>query len=113
MTENPELIMRQPRERLACQRRLETPRLSQVFEKSGRLKEFQFPRAASQAVRTATKRSGPAAKARGRAPCSGRGASGEEALRRGLANRLVPTGEALKNAVWLAHEIARSPQSRM
>jgi len=57
--------MRQPRERLACQRRLETPRLSQIFEKSGRPREFQFPRAASQAVRTAVKRSGPAAKARG------------------------------------------------
>ena len=36
--------MRQPRERLACQRRLETPRLSQIFEKSGRPREFQFPR---------------------------------------------------------------------
>src|SRR5437879_10283104 len=35
MTKNPELIMRQPRERLACQRRLETPRLSQILEKSG------------------------------------------------------------------------------
>src|SRR3989442_14134821 len=65
MTKNPELIMRQPRERLACQHRLETPRLSQVFEKSGRPREFQFPRAASQAIRTAAKRSGPAAKARG------------------------------------------------
>jgi enoyl-CoA hydratase len=41
---------------------------------------------------------------------TGRGVSGEEALRMGLANRLVERGEALDAAVRLAHEIARFPQ---
>jgi enoyl-CoA hydratase len=42
---------------------------------------------------------------------TGRGVSGEEALRMGLANRLVPPGEALSAALELAHEIASKPQS--
>ena len=41
---------------------------------------------------------------------TGRGVSGEEALRIGLANRLVPHGQALETAVRLAHEIAQFPQ---
>jgi enoyl-CoA hydratase len=41
---------------------------------------------------------------------TGRGVSGEEALRMGLVNRLVPRGEALGSAVRLAHELARFPQ---
>jgi enoyl-CoA hydratase len=41
---------------------------------------------------------------------TGRGVHGEEALRMGLANRLVPTGQALETAVSLAHELARFPQ---
>ena len=41
---------------------------------------------------------------------TGRGVQGEEAFRMGLANRLVPHGEALKAAVTLAHELARFPQ---
>jgi enoyl-CoA hydratase len=44
---------------------------------------------------------------------TGRGVSGEEALRMGLANRLVPRGEALRAAVELAHEIAAKPQAAM
>jgi enoyl-CoA hydratase len=44
---------------------------------------------------------------------TGRGVSGEEALRMGLANRLVPGGEALRAAVELAHEIAAKPQAAM
>ena len=41
---------------------------------------------------------------------TGRGVQGEEALRMGLVNRLVPTGQALETAVSLAHELARFPQ---
>jgi enoyl-CoA hydratase len=41
---------------------------------------------------------------------SGRGVSGEEALRMGLANRLVESGDALPAAVELAHELAAFPQ---
>jgi enoyl-CoA hydratase len=41
---------------------------------------------------------------------TGRGVAGEEALRMGVANRLVPRGEALAAAVRLAHELARFPQ---
>jgi enoyl-CoA hydratase len=41
---------------------------------------------------------------------TGRPVSGEEALRMGLANRLVPRGTALKAAVALAKELARFPQ---
>jgi enoyl-CoA hydratase len=41
---------------------------------------------------------------------TGRGVHGEEALRMGLVNRLVPTGQALEAAVRLAHELARFPQ---
>jgi enoyl-CoA hydratase len=44
---------------------------------------------------------------------TGRGVSGEEALRMGLANRLVPTGEALAAALALAHEIAAKPQAAL
>lgn len=41
---------------------------------------------------------------------TGRGVSGEEALRMGLANRLVEPGGALDAAVALAHDIAAFPQ---
>lgn len=41
---------------------------------------------------------------------TGRGVSGEEALRMGLANRLVETGTALVEATALAAEIAAFPQ---
>src|SRR5206468_1524554 len=41
---------------------------------------------------------------------TGRGVHGDEALRMGLANRLVPRGQALDFAVGLAHELARFPQ---
>src|SRR5689334_16291819 len=41
---------------------------------------------------------------------TGRGVQGDEALRMGLANRLVEPGEALTAAVALAHELARLPQ---
>ena len=41
---------------------------------------------------------------------TGRGVSGEEAVRMGLANRLVPSGTALDAALALAHEIATLPQ---
>ena len=41
---------------------------------------------------------------------TGRGVQGEEALRMGLANRLVPHGQALDAAIRLAHELARFPQ---
>jgi enoyl-CoA hydratase len=41
---------------------------------------------------------------------TGRSVSGEEALRMGLANRLVPTGEALMAALQLANQLARLPQ---
>jgi enoyl-CoA hydratase len=41
---------------------------------------------------------------------TGRGVSGDEALRMGLANRIVDPGTALESAVALAHELARLPQ---
>jgi enoyl-CoA hydratase/carnithine racemase len=41
---------------------------------------------------------------------TGRAVQGEEAFRMGLANRLVPHGQALEAAVTLAHELARFPQ---
>ena len=41
---------------------------------------------------------------------TGRGVSGEEAVRMGLANRLVAHGEALNTAITLATEIAALPQ---
>lgn len=41
---------------------------------------------------------------------TGRGVSGEEAQRMGLANRLAAPGEALADARTLAHEIAALPQ---
>ncbi len=44
---------------------------------------------------------------------TGRGVSGEEALRMGLANRLVPPGRALEEAVSLAHEVASRPQAAL
>lgn len=42
---------------------------------------------------------------------TGRGVSGDEAQRMGLANRLVEPGEALPCAVALAHELASHPQT--
>src|SRR5258705_111707 len=42
---------------------------------------------------------------------TGRPVGGAEALRMGLANRLVPKGEALKHAIALAHDISRFPQN--
>jgi enoyl-CoA hydratase len=44
---------------------------------------------------------------------TGRGVSGEEALRMGLANRLVPPGRALPEAMALAGEIASRPQAAL
>lgn len=44
---------------------------------------------------------------------TGRGVSGDEALRMGVANRIVPRGEALPAAIRLAHELARFPQRCM
>jgi enoyl-CoA hydratase/carnithine racemase len=44
---------------------------------------------------------------------TGRGVSGEEALRMGLANRLTAPGEALTAAVALAHQLAALPQTCM
>jgi len=44
---------------------------------------------------------------------TGRGVSGEEALRMGLANRLVPRGQALAAAMSLAQEIASRPQAAL
>jgi enoyl-CoA hydratase len=44
---------------------------------------------------------------------TGRGVSGEEALRMGLANRLVPKGTALAAALALADEIAARPQGAL
>ncbi|HLX40621.1 MAG TPA: crotonase/enoyl-CoA hydratase family protein [Ktedonobacteraceae bacterium] len=41
---------------------------------------------------------------------TGRGVSGEEARLMGLANRLVPPGEALSAAITLANELAQVPQ---
>jgi enoyl-CoA hydratase len=41
---------------------------------------------------------------------TGRGVQGEEAFRMGLANRLVPKGQAFDTAVRLAHELAEFPQ---
>lgn len=41
---------------------------------------------------------------------TGRGVSGEEALRMGVANRLTEPGEALAEARKLAHQIAEFPQ---
>jgi enoyl-CoA hydratase len=42
---------------------------------------------------------------------TGRGVSGDEALRMGLANRLVERGRALDAALELAHELAALPQT--
>ena len=44
---------------------------------------------------------------------TGRGVSGEEALRMGLANRLVPPGRALPEALTLARDIASRPQAAL
>ncbi|HWX75313.1 MAG TPA: crotonase/enoyl-CoA hydratase family protein [Solirubrobacteraceae bacterium] len=44
---------------------------------------------------------------------TGRGVAGEEALRMGLANRIVPPGAALDAALALAHELAALPQAAM
>jgi enoyl-CoA hydratase len=44
---------------------------------------------------------------------TGRGVSGDEALRMGLANRLVPPGETLAAAVALARDIASRPQAAL
>jgi enoyl-CoA hydratase/carnithine racemase len=44
---------------------------------------------------------------------TGRGVSGDEAVRMGLANRLVPKGETLAAATELAREIASKPQAAM
>jgi enoyl-CoA hydratase len=41
---------------------------------------------------------------------TGRGVHGDEAARMGIANRLVPHGQALESAVSLAHDLARFPQ---
>jgi enoyl-CoA hydratase len=44
---------------------------------------------------------------------TGRGVHGEEALRIGLANRIVPAGQALAGALELAREIASRPQAAL
>src|SRR5208282_5832161 len=44
---------------------------------------------------------------------TGRGVSGEEALRMGLANRLVAPGEALAIALELAQHVASRPQAAL
>jgi enoyl-CoA hydratase/carnithine racemase len=44
---------------------------------------------------------------------TGRGVCGDEALRMGLANRLVEPGQALAGALELARGLARSPQACM
>jgi enoyl-CoA hydratase len=44
---------------------------------------------------------------------TGRGVSGAEALRMGLANRIVPAGKALEEALALAGEIASRPQAAL
>jgi enoyl-CoA hydratase len=44
---------------------------------------------------------------------TGRGVSGEEALRMGIANRLVPKGRALEEAIVLAKGLAERPQAAL
>lgn len=44
---------------------------------------------------------------------TGRGVSGEEALRMGLANRLVAPGRALPEAIALARDVASRPQAAL
>jgi enoyl-CoA hydratase len=44
---------------------------------------------------------------------TGRQVGGEEALRMGLANRIVPSGQALSEALRLAHELAALPQAAL
>ena len=44
---------------------------------------------------------------------TGRGVHGDEALRMGLANRMVPPGESLAAALGLARELASRPQAAM
>jgi enoyl-CoA hydratase len=44
---------------------------------------------------------------------TGRGVSGAEAMQMGLANRLVPAGQALPAAVALARELASRPQAAL
>jgi enoyl-CoA hydratase len=44
---------------------------------------------------------------------TGRGVSGEEAFRIGLANRVVPRGQAFEAALELAREIAERPQAAL
>jgi enoyl-CoA hydratase/carnithine racemase len=44
---------------------------------------------------------------------TGRGVSGDEALRMGIANRLVPPGQALADATALARDIASRPQAAL
>ena len=44
---------------------------------------------------------------------TGRGVSGDQALRMGLANRIVERGQALESALELAHDLARLPQTCM
>jgi enoyl-CoA hydratase len=44
---------------------------------------------------------------------TGRGVSGQEALRMGLANRLAPPGQALPAALALARELAARPQAAL
>lgn len=44
---------------------------------------------------------------------TGRGVSGDEALRMGLANRIVPPGQAMTEAIALARDIAARPQGAL
>src|SRR3954451_1310539 len=44
---------------------------------------------------------------------TGRGVSGDEAARMGLANRIVPKGQALPAAMELAHQLADLPQAAL
>ncbi len=44
---------------------------------------------------------------------TGRGVSGDEALRMGLANRIVAKGTSVEHATRLAHEIASRPQAAL
>jgi enoyl-CoA hydratase len=44
---------------------------------------------------------------------TGRGVHGEEALRMGPANRLVPRGRALPEAISVAREVAALPQTAL